>query len=438
MYSIFFAASDDSHLSRLDPALLSDQAKMEIAFENIVNKWEIIDDAGNYLDIADWPLFDFNENGEVTALACSNPLDNENLKFGGSINFAFFPDSVKHLAFDSTAIEGTLSARLLPQKLLSLSFRGNFMKGTLNLSEFPRTLTEIDAMANKMTGTIDLRALPPNIEVFSCGKNHFEGTLDVSDLPETLRSLSVYENKFRGTIDFGKLKAALTLINLSGNDLDGEVDFTGSACQLIDFDIGANRFRNIATASFPKTLKELYMKDNPIKGFDYAQLPQSVKVLSLPGVPVGGDVEPAEWPADILQIKIAFCEHTGSFAFAHVSRRLQELRIRGNHFIGSVQTCDMPHTLAILDMAENNFSGDFDFTTLPESLEVLDIRSNNFVGEPDLSSLPEDLESINASKNHFRGKIDLSDCPESLMQINFLHNEVEEALNVPEDVLVIL
>ena len=424
MYSILFTAADDSGLSRLDPALLSDQAKMEIAFEHVVDKREITDADGNYLEVADWEFVQFNEKGEVTIIGCSNPEDSNNPKFGGSINFAFFPESVEHLHFDNNAITGTLSAHLLPQKLCSLSLVDNFIKGTLKVSDLPHSLIEFDVIANEMIGTIDLRALPPHLKVFSCGENSFEGTLDVSDLPETLHSLYVYQNNFVGTFDFGKLKAALTQLNLSGNALHGDVDFTGSACQLIEFDIGVNKFSHIAIDSLPQTLTEVYLKENPMKGFCYAKLPERIEILSLPEVVVGGDVDPKEWPADILRIKIAFCEHTGAFDFARISRRVQELNIRGNHFMGSVKTQDMPNTLEILDMAENNFSGEFDFTSLPDSLEVLDIQSNKFVREPDLSRLPEKLRTIEASRNSFTGKIDLTRAPESLVFASFEDTEV--------------
>ena len=424
MQSILFTAADDSGLSRLDPALLSTQAKMEIAFEHVVDKREITDADGNYLEVADWEFVQFNEKGEVTIIGCSNPEHSNNPKFGGSINFAFFPESVEHLHFDYNAIAGTLSAHLLPQKLRTLSLVDNFIKGTLKVSDLPKSLIEFDVIANEMTGTIDLRALPPQLNVFSCGENHFEGTLDVSDLPETLYCLSAYENKFVGTLDFGKFKAAIIQINLSGNELHGHVDFTGSACQLIEFDIGANKFSHIAIESLPQTLEVVYLKNNPIKGFCYAKLPQRIEILSLPEVVVGGDVDPKEWPADILRIKIAFCEHTGAFDFARISRRVQELNIRGNHFIGSVQTRDMPSTLTLLVMAENNFSGEFDFTTLPDSLELLDIQNNNFEGEPDLSRLPEKIQSIEASRNSFTGKIDLTRAPESLVFASFEDTEV--------------
>ena len=45
-FTLFHAI--DPSLSRLDPTLLSDQAKMEIAFERTTNKSRFLDEAGNY------------------------------------------------------------------------------------------------------------------------------------------------------------------------------------------------------------------------------------------------------------------------------------------------------------------------------------------------------------------------------------------------------
>ena len=50
MLRAIFFVSIDQDLSRLDPLLLSQQSSMEIFFDGVKNKEELIDENGNYTD----------------------------------------------------------------------------------------------------------------------------------------------------------------------------------------------------------------------------------------------------------------------------------------------------------------------------------------------------------------------------------------------------
>ena len=99
-------AADDKKLGRLDPMLLSDQARMETAFENMENKTDITDSSGNYRVIADWD-FKFSSDGSVTEIQCfvpgvMNPLPS------GEFSFAFPPDSITQIALGGHGLTGSL------------------------------------------------------------------------------------------------------------------------------------------------------------------------------------------------------------------------------------------------------------------------------------------------------------------------------------------
>ena len=90
----------DSSLSRIDPTLFSDQAKMEIAFERTTNKSRFLDDTGNYALITEWNGVQISDDGSVTRIDI-----NDGARMRGNVNFSFLPQTLQHLSMKHHRLE---------------------------------------------------------------------------------------------------------------------------------------------------------------------------------------------------------------------------------------------------------------------------------------------------------------------------------------------
>ena len=201
-------AADDMSLGRLDPTLLSDQARMEMTFENVENKTGIIDSAGNYHDISAWDILELCPEGRVWKIR-SSLREGEPGALGGQFNFAFLPDSIGSICLDNNNLLGSLGARDLPTSLEVLLLRGNRIEGTLDISALPRGMTFIALTSNTMHGALDCTAFPPDLKHLYIAENKFLGSLDLTNLPNGLESFHANRNEFTGSIDLTRLNAAL-------------------------------------------------------------------------------------------------------------------------------------------------------------------------------------------------------------------------------------
>ena len=68
MLRAIFFISIDQDLSRLDPLLLSQQSSMEIFFDGVKNKEDLINENGNYTDIGSWAGIRLNADADVIAV----------------------------------------------------------------------------------------------------------------------------------------------------------------------------------------------------------------------------------------------------------------------------------------------------------------------------------------------------------------------------------
>ena len=149
--------SADSALGRLDPSLLSQQAQMEIAFQDIQNRGPFLDENGNFIDISEWHGLRFNEVGNIDVIDIDLEADADAEAFGGSINFAYLPITILQITFDNCRLRGTISTRDLPPQLTFFSVANNFLRGAFAIASFPPKAKCIDTQANNFSGTLDCR-----------------------------------------------------------------------------------------------------------------------------------------------------------------------------------------------------------------------------------------------------------------------------------------
>ena len=109
----FFAAAD-SGLGRINPSMLTDQSRLEIAVDCVNNKGLFTDESGDYRAISTWGGLIFSEdNLRVTDFLITG-RDNGADALGGSIAFSYLPDSMEEISLKKCGLTGTFSTHDLP------------------------------------------------------------------------------------------------------------------------------------------------------------------------------------------------------------------------------------------------------------------------------------------------------------------------------------
>ena len=182
MLRFFFAI--ESHLSRADPCLLSDQIGLELCiagFTTDIKSEFKADESDEFMDVCEWIGIDCDE-GDVVAID-----------------------------WEAEGLEGTMDFGFLPTKLEILRVSYSELHGTVDIAKFPSSLLEIHLLSNKLTGTVDFTALPDGVHICILNTNHFEGSVDLTRLPKKLRRMSVADNQFTGSVNVSRLPSRLTM-----------------------------------------------------------------------------------------------------------------------------------------------------------------------------------------------------------------------------------
>ena len=91
MIHSIFLISVDKDLSKLNPALFSQQSRMEISFDGVRNKADFTDEDGNYVDLKLWTGIDFNEDDDVTIIQLNLEEENSDFALQGTLTLRIFP-----------------------------------------------------------------------------------------------------------------------------------------------------------------------------------------------------------------------------------------------------------------------------------------------------------------------------------------------------------
>ena len=259
-------ASDDSHLSRLDPSLLSQQAQMEMFVDAMQNKDRFMHNE-NYKDLSEWHGITCNDAGEVVEIHIDYDEEPQEALLGGRMNMKFLPQTVQLILLDGQAIRGTLEANALPDIIKSFSVVRNEIEGPLVMSDFPRGIQIVDVGENKLQGEINWAAMPPNLEIFSVPGNKLCGGILLSNLPPSLTLLGLGVNQFSGEISLLSLPPNLTHLDVSNNDLYGSLIFDAIPARMEAFELSGNRFTG--TVHFSQIIENqlrFHVDDNQLVG----------------------------------------------------------------------------------------------------------------------------------------------------------------------------
>ena len=199
---------DNENLSRLDPALLSEQTLFEMFVEGFQDKSRFQDEHGNYTDCHTWSCIIINE-GQPTNFDINN--DRKIRHLGGSLNLRFLPEFVSWLGVAGNDIGGKICTGDLPKDMGYLFLEDNKFEGEFDISALPAEMRILYVSQNNLCGTLDIASLPREFEELYAYQNKFTGGLNLDDLPESLTTLDLAENLFAGEVNFMNLPLELAI-----------------------------------------------------------------------------------------------------------------------------------------------------------------------------------------------------------------------------------
>ena len=260
MFAISVLSADISHsvdhtLSRIDYALLNDQARMEIVIEglNDASKALYQDDNSSYLDACDWEGIKCGHHvGEVSDITFDEKIE-------GTLLLSYTPPKVKNLNVRSEKAQGTLDTSKLPEDLETLSIIRTAMHGSVDFTKIPEKVTGFTLKRSLFSGSCDFTALPPCLVCFYIMHNEFEGPVDLIQLPKTVRWFSIGWNNFSGSIDLESLPERLETLYIHENKLCGKFQFLNVPHNLTSLWAYNNAFDAAAKVSSRVFTEDIYL-----------------------------------------------------------------------------------------------------------------------------------------------------------------------------------
>ena len=244
----------DPALGRLDHALLSDQALMEMLIDGMHRYYIKVyqDDTGNFLDACDWCGIEC-EDDRVLEISLNY------YKFSKTpFPFDFIPPLVTFFEAHASQLTGTLDASNLPQNLQHFHCSTNKLEGTLCWKDLPRGLEDIIIGENAFYGSCLLSDLPRSTIDFIADGNKFSGEIFLDALPPELENLWLHKNKLSGPIRIGKLPASIKTLDLSCNAFTGDFVMLSAPQSLQRVNIAKNAMST--NAVFAKGTNYLHIK----------------------------------------------------------------------------------------------------------------------------------------------------------------------------------
>ena len=229
----------DHSLGRLDYALLSDQALMEMLFDGMDPgyKQSFQDTNGNYKDICEWGDPNWSKDGRMVKISLVSMYFTQK-----QFPFACIPPLVIDFSVFSCRINGTLDASVLPLELEKFNVGQNLLNGTLNFKAFPRSLTFIYITVNFFIGSCVLADLPDGLTHFYASLNKFSGEISMNDLPAFLEEIYLHGNNLRGSISIEKIPETLSVIDVGDNAFSGDLQLLTSPKNIRYIQITGNRW----------------------------------------------------------------------------------------------------------------------------------------------------------------------------------------------------
>ena len=260
----------DPSLSRLDPTLLSDQALMEMVFENVTmtidGKRYNRTDNGDSVDVCDWPQVECNEFENVIQ------FEESDRKLDGTLNLSYLPPNLKifTLRWMWEDLHGTLETDHLPKSMEEFQLSSTKCDGSVNLTTLPPLIAKFKIRSNKFGGSCDLSTLPSTLQDLNIQDNKFSGTIVLDRLPSAMRNLDVCRNALCGTLDFSQLPETMLSLDVHDNEFSGEFVFTQAPPSMVSLIAGHNLFTGTARITtlqecrvyLPKTKVRVFVDQN--------------------------------------------------------------------------------------------------------------------------------------------------------------------------------
>ena len=225
----------DTTLGRVNRNDITQQSRLELLIEDLLDKSRFHDKDGFYKDVCEWD--------GVT-------LDVENLVVGilwASMNTAFFPQG------------GSLDLQWIPETAVSFTVYKAGIAGNFDVKYLPRHIQLFDLAQNTFTGDVDLTHLPSTVRGIFLGNNCLTGTLDFTMLPLSLRKLYLQENQFTGSINLIGLTDTIEELSVAGNQLSGTLNLS----------------------ELPNSMQVLILEENKFKGSLRIKLSEHIQIVIL-------------------------------------------------------------------------------------------------------------------------------------------------------------
>ena len=223
---LYFTTADNVALARIDPAMLSDQTRLELLADGI----DILDsrDAhGDFQDIQLWEGVLFDADNAVIIIDWSYDVRRTD-----PMPMELVPPTLQALKMADMDLTGTIDTAALPRELSYLNLSSCAFHGPFDTATLPASIANILIFSNQFSGSLNITAFPACLELFNARDNQFTGGLDFSSLPEGMRELWLAENKFTGSIDLSALPASLQYLVISDNALKQDLLVVGTQVHL--------------------------------------------------------------------------------------------------------------------------------------------------------------------------------------------------------------
>ena len=247
MISSLFLHTMDPSIGRFDQSSLSDQTRMEIAFDGLGTRHKVdfgfFADNGEYNDFCALSWIDCDEDGRML--------------------------KVSRVGF---VADGTVSLDFLPLILTEFRIenhmfnRGPRVQGTLNTEMLPESLESFIVQYHKLSGTVDLVRLPPALTNLKLGDNAFEGTCDLTQLPPKLENLFLYQNKFSGSVSLRSLPSSIQSIYMDRCQFSGELFLDNLPKDMKHLDVSSNAFQGSFVLLGREKAIKMYARHNAFRG----------------------------------------------------------------------------------------------------------------------------------------------------------------------------
>ena len=215
------AIAQDIPLGRVDTSALSDQAMVELFFQNITEatKEDFYDKELCFRDICRLSGFQCNSEKRLTRVKHREALE-------GELEFRFLPRQLLHFEMSPEKATGTLDTEDLPVPLRSFIIEESHLRGEIKWQAMPPRLLVFVLMTSQFSGSCDLTVLPKDLLTLNVQSNDFSGSIVLDSLPEPLQYLNLSWNNFSGSLDLSRLPLKLRTLSLECNQFVGEFDLS--------------------------------------------------------------------------------------------------------------------------------------------------------------------------------------------------------------------